>query len=147
MKSEWRLFGLIAGFLFAAAAVYAMWTKYSTLPGSPGVHHVEWIGTVALILSGLLCGMCGLFFLVVSTRIDPRPEDRPDAEISDAAGEVGFFSPGSYWPFGMALASLVAGVGLVYFQVWLLLIGIIAVLITTGGLLFEYYTGTRRAAG
>jgi hypothetical protein len=47
----------------------------------------------------------------------------------------------------MALASLVAGVGLVYFQVWLLLIGIIAVLITTGGLLFEYYTGTRRAAG
>ena len=39
-----------------------------------------------------------------------------------------------------------AGIGLVYWQVWLLAVGLIAVLITTGGLLFEYYTGARRAA-
>src|SRR6266511_3326307 len=91
----------------------------------------------ALVLSGLLTGMRTLFFFVVSRRIDARPEDDPNAEISDAAGEVGFFSPGSYWPFGL---------GLVYWQVWLLATGLAGVLGATGGLLFEYYTGARRPA-
>jgi hypothetical protein len=141
MRSEWRLFGLISAFLFVAAAVYGWWTDYSA-----PLHHVEWVGTVALILSGLLCTMCFGYFAFVASRIDPRPEDREDAEIADGAGEVGFFSPGSYWPFGLALAALVAGLGLVYWQVWLLAAGLLAVLAATGGLLFEYYTGARRAA-
>jgi hypothetical protein len=139
MTSEWRLFGLISAFLYLAAVVYAFWTQSS-------LHGVDWIGTTALVLSGSLTGMCTLYFWVVSRRIDPRPEDQPDAEMSDGAGEVGFFSPGSYWPFGLALASLVAGIGLVYWQVWLLAVGLLAVLGATGGLLFEYYTGARRAA-
>jgi hypothetical protein len=88
--------------------------------------------------------MCGGYFWFVSRRIDPRPEDRDDAEISDGAGEVGFFSPGSYFPFGIAVAALVAGIGLVYMQWWLIGVGLIAVLVTTAGLLFEYYTGARR---
>jgi hypothetical protein len=141
MRSEWRLFGIISAFLFVAAAVYAWWTN-----ASGPLHHVEWVGTVALILSGLLCTMCFGYFAFVASRIDPRPEDRDDAEIADGAGEVGFFSPGSYWPFGLALAALVAGIGLVYWQVWLLAAGLLAVLASTGGLLFEYYTGARRAA-
>ena len=141
MRSEWRLFGLISAFLFVAAIVYAWWTD-----AAGPLHHVEWVGTVTLILSGLLCTMCFGYFAFVASRIDPRPEDRGDAEIADGAGEVGFFSPGSYWPFGLALAALVAGLGLVYWQVWLLAAGLLAVLASTGGLLFEYYTGVRRAA-
>jgi hypothetical protein len=139
MTSESRLFGLVSAFLFLAAIVYAVWTKYS-------LHGVEWIGITALVLSGLLTTMCTLYFFVVSRRIDPRPEDDPHAEISDGAGEVGFFSPGSYWPFGLALSALIAGLGLVYWQVWLLGVGLLAVLGATGGLLFEYYSGARRAA-
>jgi hypothetical protein len=104
------------------------------------------VGTIALLLSGLLTTMCGGFFWFVSRRIDPRPEDRPDAEISEGAGEIGFFSPGSYWPFGLALAATVAGLGLVFWMVWLLAAGLIAVTAATCGLLFEYYTGTRRTA-
>ena len=88
--------------------------------------------------------MCAASFWFVSRRIDPRPEDREDAEISDGAGEVGFFSPGSYWPFGVALAALITGVGLVYLQSWLIVVGAVAVLVAVGGLLFEYYTGARR---
>ena len=49
--------------------------------------------------------MCGGYFWFVSRRIDLRPEDRDEAEIADGAGEIGFFSPGSYWPFGLALAA------------------------------------------
>jgi len=139
VRGESLLFAIVSGFLYLAAIVYGFWTKYS-------LHSVEWIGVTALVLSGLLTGMCTLYFFVVSRRIDPRPEDRPDAEISDAAGEVGFFSPGSYWPFGLGLTALISAVGLVYWQVWLLAIGILGLLGATGGLLFEYYTGARRAA-
>ena len=68
--------------------------------------------------------MCGGFFWFVSRRIDLRPEDRPDAEIADGAGEIGFFSPGSYWPFGLALAASIAGLGLVFWQCWLIGVGL-----------------------
>jgi hypothetical protein len=139
MKSEWRIFGIVATFLFLAAGVYYWWTGHD-LGGHP-----DWIGTVALILSGLLCAMCGGYFLFVSRRIDPRPEDRDDAEIADGVGEIGFFSPGSYWPIGAALASVLAGIGLVYMQWWVIGVGVIAILLTAGGIVFEYYTGARRA--
>ncbi|MFV2083158.1 cytochrome c oxidase subunit 4 [Micromonospora sp. LOL_021] len=139
MKTEWRLFGIVAAFLFVASWVYPTWTAFQ-------LGYVEWIGATALFLSFLLCAMCGGFFWFVSRRIDLRPEDRPDAEVSDGAGEVGFFSPGSYWPFGVALAATVAGLGLVFWQWWLLVFGLLSVIATAAGLLFEYYTGTRRTA-
>ena len=139
MKTEYKIFIGVAGFLFAAAIVYAFWTR-----GQTG--HLEWIGTVALVLSGLLCTMCGGFFWFVSRRIDLRPEDRPDAEIVEGAGEMGFFSPGSYWPFGLALAAALAGLGLVFVMWWLVAAGLIMVIIAACGLLFEYYSGTRHPA-
>src|SRR5258705_5096401 len=142
MRSEWRLFGLISAFLFVAAIVYAFWTR-----GTEPLHHVEWVGTTALVLSGLLTTMCFAYFSLVASRIDLRPEDRPDAEISDGAGEVGFFSPGSYWPFGIAVAALVAGLGLVYWQVWLLALGLRGVLATGGGRRVGCCTGAGRGGG
>ncbi|GGL97130.1 cytochrome c oxidase subunit 4 [Micromonospora yangpuensis] len=139
MKTEWRIFLIIAGFLFATTILYGAWTA-----GDSG--QIEWIGSTALLLSFLLCSMLGGFFWFVSRRIDLRPEDRPDAEIAEGAGEIGFFSPGSYWPFGLALAASVAGLGLVFWQLWLVGLGLVAVVFATCGLLFEYYTGTRRTA-
>jgi hypothetical protein len=138
MKTEWRIFAVVTLFLFAACGLYWWWTDLE-FKGHP-----DFIGVVALLLSGMLCLMCGLYFWFVSRRIDPRPEDRDDAEISDGAGEIGFFSPGSYWPLGIAVAALTAGVGLVFLAWWLIAIGIIAVLGGAGGLIFEYYTGTRK---
>ncbi len=145
MKSEYRLFGLLTAFLIVAAAVYWFWTKGAA--GTPGnAAHADWIGTTALVLSALLCGMITLSLWIISLRIDPRPEDRPDAEMSDGAGEVGFFSPGSYWPFGAAACALLTGLGLVYWEPWLIGVGLIALLVTAGGFLFEYYTGSRRVS-
>ncbi|SBT45014.1 cytochrome c oxidase subunit 4 [Micromonospora auratinigra] len=139
MKTEWKIFLIISTFLFGATILYGAWTA-----GDSG--RVEWVGTVALLLSGLLTTMCGGFFWFVSRRIDLRPEDRPDGEMADGAGEIGFFSPGSYWPFGLALSAAIAGLGLVYWQAWLLGAGLVAVIFAACGLLFEYYTGTRRTA-
>jgi hypothetical protein len=139
MKTEWKIFLIVGTFLGGVAVLYAAWTY-----GEGG--RVEWVGTVALLLSFLLCAMCGGFFWFVSRRIDLRPEDRADGEIADGAGEVGFFSPGSYWPFALALAAAIAGLGLVYWQMWLLAAGLVAVILAACGLLFEYYSGTRRTA-
>jgi hypothetical protein len=140
MRTEYKIFLLVTGFLYVATVVYGWWTWYD----SP-TNTVEWVGTLALLLSGTLTLMCGGYFWFVARRIDLRPEDRDDADISEGAGEIGFFSPGSYWPFGLALSALVAGLGLVYLVWWLLVAGLVAVILTASGLLFEYYTGARRA--
>ena len=152
MRTEYKLFAAVAVFLFGAAAVYGVYTLNTgnisgTDADAPGFRGgVEWVGVVALILSGLLCTMCAGFFWFVARRIDLRPEDREDGEIAEGAGEVGFFSPGSYWPFGLALAASTAGMGLVFWQWWLVLLGMIAVIFASCGLLFEYYSGTRHPA-
>ena len=128
MKVEALIFNLIAVFCVAAAAVYGIWSK-------------EPIGTTALALSGGLTALIGGFFWFVSRRIDARPEDRKDAEIADGAGELGFFSPASYWPFGLALSAGLMGLALAFFYPWLILLAGAAILVTVGGLLFEYYVG------
>ena len=128
MKVEALIFNVIALFCVVAAVVYGVWAR-------------EPIGTTALVLSGGLTGLIGGFFWFVSRRIDARPEDRKEAEIADGAGELGFFSPGSYWPFGLALSAALMGLALAFFYAWLIIIAGAALLITIGGLLFEYYVG------
>lgn len=137
MKVEARLFLGVAVFLWVTAIGYAWWTDYKD--GA-----VEAAGFAALLLSGGLMGICGSFFWFISRRIDARPEDRGDAEIAEGAGELGFFSPGSYWPLGIAIAATVAGIGLAFVQFWLVLVGILLILGAVGGLVFEYYIGGRR---
>jgi hypothetical protein len=128
VKVEALILNLIAVFCVVTAAVYGIWSR-------------EPIGTTALVLSGGLSGLIGGFFWFVSRRIDPRPEDRKDAEIAEGAGELGFFSPASYWPVTLALAAAITGLGMAFWYVWLMMIGVVALLVATGGLLFEYYVG------
>ncbi|MGY1713939.1 cytochrome c oxidase subunit 4 [Geodermatophilus nigrescens] len=128
MKVEALIFNLIAVFCVVAAAVYGFWSR-------------EPIGTTALVLSAGLTGLIGGFFWFVSRRIDARPEDRKDAEIAEGAGELGFFSPASYWPFAIAVGAALTGLGLAFWYFWLIAIGTVALLVTVGGLLFEYYVG------
>jgi hypothetical protein len=141
MKVEARLFLGIALFFWLAAIGYGIWTS---LPNEFSHGHVEPVGVAALILSGGLVGIPGSFFWFVSRRIDPRPEDRSDAEIAEAAGDLGFFSPGSYWPVTLAAAASVVGAGLAFSQLWLMIVGVVFLMFSIGGLLFEYYGGGRR---
>ncbi|MFW3170756.1 cytochrome c oxidase subunit 4 [Geodermatophilus sp. CPCC 206100] len=128
MKVEALIFNGIAVFCLIAAVVYGVWSR-------------EPIGTTALVLSGGLTLLIGGFFWFISRRIDARPEDRKDADIADGAGELGFFSPSSYWPFALAASAGLMGVALAFFYAWLILLAAAALLITIGGLLFEYYVG------
>jgi Cytochrome c oxidase subunit IV len=137
VKVEARLFLGVAVALWLVAIAYGIWTNATQ-------QHVEVVGVAALILSGGLLGIPGGFFWFVSRRIDPRPEDRSDAEIAEAAGDFGFFSPGSYWPVTVAAAAMVIGLALAFFQVWLVIVGVLFLMFAIGGLLFEYYIGGRR---
>jgi RimJ/RimL family protein N-acetyltransferase len=125
MKVEARLFDITTVFFFAAAIVYGFWAK-------------EPVGLVGLILTGGLSLLISSYFHFVARRTENRAED--DAEISDGAGELGFFSPGSYWPVGIAGAAAVAALALAFWQVWLLVIAVVLLLTTVGGLVFEYHT-------
>ena len=135
MRVEARIFDLVTGFAFFIAIVYGVTTYYWSGFG------VEPVGLVALILTGGLSFIAGSYMRFVARRIDARPEDREDAEISDGAGELGFFSPGSYWPIALAASAATAGLSLAFFHVWLLVIAVVMLLITVGGLVFEYHTG------
>ena len=128
MKVEAAIFNIIAVFCVLAAIVYGVWSQ-------------EPIGTTALALSAGLTGLTGGFFWFVSRRIDARPEDRKDAEIADGAGELGFFSPASYWPFGLAVGAALMGLALAFWYTWLIAIAGVWLLVTIAGLLFEYYVG------
>ncbi|MBB3661201.1 MULTISPECIES: cytochrome c oxidase subunit 4 [Prauserella salsuginis group] len=135
MKNEARLFDIVMVFAFFVAVVYGVMTGVMTEDG------VEPIGTVALILTGGLTLLVGSYIRFVGRRIPDRPEDNEEAEVSDGAGELGFFSAGSYWPAGLAAFAALAGISLAFMQIWLLIFAIIGLLITIGGLVFEYHSG------
>ncbi|TWF82342.1 cytochrome c oxidase subunit IV [Pseudonocardia hierapolitana] len=126
MKVESRIFEIITAFFFLAAIVYTVLAQ-------------EPVGIAALFLTGGLSLIIGTYFRFVSRRLEARPEDNPEAEVSDGAGDVGFFSPGSYWPIGVAACAALCGIALAFWHVWLLVIGGVLLLFAIGGLVFEYH--------
>ena len=133
MRIEGLIFSLLSVFLLVMAGIYWLVSRDPT-------------GFTCILLSGGLLLIIGYYLLFTARRIDLRPEDREDGEIAEGAGEIGFFSPGSYWPFGIALAASVAGMGLVFWMWWLIALGLIMVIFGACGMLFEYYSGTRHTA-
>jgi hypothetical protein len=105
---------------------------------------VEWAGTTALMLTGVMALIVATFFRFVARRLDTRPEDYEAAEISDGAGELGFFSPHSWWPILIALSGSVAAVGIALWLPWLITAGVVLVISSVAGLVFEYYIGPEK---
>jgi cytochrome c oxidase subunit IV len=124
VKAEGILFSIIAVFLGGSAIVY--WE----LSSDPA-------GTTALTLSAGLGGLIAYYALFLARRLGPRPSDRLDAEIAEMAGEIGFFSPHSWWPLIAGLASATIALGFV-FGWWLLVIGIVWQIAGVVGILFQY---------
>lgn len=97
-------------------------------------------GTTALALSVGLSLLIGFYVLFTGRRMPRRPEDDNLGEISEGTGEIGFFSPHSWWPFWLGLSGAVAFAGIAIGW-WLVLIGMVAVLASSIGFVFEYYRG------
>ncbi|MFC5062309.1 cytochrome c oxidase subunit 4 [Actinomycetospora atypica] len=128
MRVESRIFEILTVFCFVTALVYGL------LSG-------EAVGIVALTLTGGLLLIVGTYFRFVARRLEERPEDNPEAEVSDGAGDIGFFSPGSYWPLGVAAGVAMTGLGLAFYQWWLIVGAGVALIIAICGLVFEYHAG------
>ncbi len=62
-------------------------------------------GTTALALAVGLCLLTGFYLLFTGRRLPMRPEDDNEGEIVQGTGEIGFFSPHSWWPFWVGLAA------------------------------------------
>jgi len=127
MRIEGFLFIGCAAFFAATDVVYWHFSKDPT-------------GTTALALSVGLAFLTGFYLLFTGRRLPPRAEDVPDAEISDGTGELGFFSPHSWWPLITGMSAAVAALG-VAVGWWLFLIGMLFVLLSAIGFVFEYYRG------
>jgi Cytochrome c oxidase subunit IV len=126
MKVEGYLFGFIAVFLAIVDVIY--WF---------GSHDPA--GTTALALGTGLGALVASYLLVTAHRIDPRPEDLEDADISDGAGELGFFSPYSWAPLWCGLAAATTFLGIV-FGWWLFAIGAAFAIPAVGSMVFQYYS-------
>ena len=126
MKVESRLFEIVT------VAIFVMGTAYAVLAQEP-------VGVAGLFLTGGLTLIIGTYFRFVSRRLEERPEDNPEAEVSDGAGDVGFFSPGSYWPIAVAASAALMGISLAFFYMWAMVISGFLLLAAVGGLVFEYH--------
>jgi hypothetical protein len=126
MKVESRIFEIVTAFFFITAIVYAVLAR-------------EPVGVAALFLTGGLALIIGTYFRFVARRLEERPEDNPEAEIVDGAGDVGFFSPGSYWPVTLAASAALFAISLAFYYGWAMLIAGVLLIISIGGLVFEYH--------
>jgi hypothetical protein len=97
-------------------------------------------GTTALALAVCLAFLTGFYLLFTGRRLPRRPEDNPEGEIYQGTGELGFFSPHSWWPLFVGFAAAVAAIG-VAIGWWLFLIGFLGLILATIGFVFEYYRG------
>ena len=97
-------------------------------------------GTTALALAVCLAFLVGFYLLFTGRRLPPRPEDSRDGEIYQGTGELGFFSPHSWWPLFVAGAAAVTALGMAVGW-WLFLIGALGLLLAVIGFVYEYYRG------
>jgi len=127
MKVEGYLFLGCAAFFAGSDIVYWYFSKDPT-------------GTTALALAVGLAFLSGFYILFSGRRLPRRPEDDAQAQISEGTGELGFFSPHSWWPLFVSLAAATAAIG-VAIGWWLFLIGMLFVVLAVIGFVFEYYRG------
>ncbi len=125
----------IEGWLFAAGAIFFGLIAFIYLWLS-----ADLIGFVFLLFTALLALIAGYYMLYTARRVYPRPEDRRDANIDEADPDYGFYSPHSWWPLAVGFSAFVTSLGFI-FAAWMFAFGIILILITASGWLFEYYYG------
>lgn len=100
----------------------------------------EPVGWVALVLTGLMCGMIGVYLSLTARKLDARPEDNPLAFQEEAEGDYGFFSPHSWWPLPLAASAALAFLGLAVGW-WVFIVGVVFGILSLVGWTFEYFRG------
>ena len=125
MKVSWQLFIGLALFYVLMTIIY--WQVGG-----------ESVGIGGMALASALAGMVGFYVWFTQRRIGKiLPEDNLTAEIADGAGDLGFYSPHSWWPLPVALSMCAFTLSLVIGW-WLSLISLGALVISIIGMVTEY---------
>lgn len=131
MRVEMLLFLLLALFFLPVTIFYGVMSDW------------EPIGVTAL---GLLVGLnllVGAYLWLVSRRIDFRAEDDPLGEVADHAGEIGTFSPHTWWPLVLGVAATLVFLG-VAVAWWVTGLGFVLAIIGLVGNTFEFSRGIHK---
>src|SRR5271165_2648742 len=122
----------VEGWLFLGCGVFFAGTDlvYWYLSKDP-------TGTTALAFAVGLAVLTGFYVLFTGRRLPKRPEDDPNSDIPEGTGEIGFFSPHSWWPLFLGLAAATAALGLAIGW-WLFLIGRLPTVFASIGFVSEY---------
>ena len=125
MKVSWQLFIGLSLFYVLMTVVY--WQ----VGGEP-------VGIGGMLLAAALAGMVGFYVWFTQRRIGQiLPEDNLTALISDGAGDLGFYSPHSWWPLPVALSMCALTLSLIIGW-WLTVISLGALVISIIGMVTEY---------
>ena len=125
MKVSWQLFISLALFYVLMTVIY--WQ----VGGEP-------VGIAGMLLAAALAGMVGFYVWFTQRRIGQLlPEDNLTALISDGAGDLGFYSPHSWWPLPVALSMCALTLSLIIGW-WLTVISLGALVISIIGMVTEY---------
>lgn len=136
MKSNIVLFWLLTGYFVLIDLIYVGMNLM--------IHgYIEWVGAVAILLSGALTGFIAFYLMLVQKKQGGvLVEDREDSDIDDGDPELGEFSPWSWWPLFLAFGASVVVLGLcIGFNFWLSFIALPLVLVGVVGWVYEYYRG------
>ncbi|GAB2716001.1 cytochrome c oxidase subunit 4 [Kitasatospora kifunensis] len=133
MKEQGKIFAGFAAFILIMAVTYGVWTSHSS-------HGTEAAGTTALFLAFGLCAFIAFYLGFTARRVDLGAGDNPEAEVSDDAGEMGFFAPHSWQPLSLALGGALAFCSVI-FGWWLMFWAAPVIAIGLFGWVFEFYRG------
>ncbi|AZA08897.1 aa3-type cytochrome oxidase subunit IV [Corynebacterium pseudopelargi] len=136
MKASSKIMYGITVFMFIVSVIYVFATIHVSDSGN--IKGYEWAGGVSLFLASALSLMLGGYLHFTEKRIDVLPEDWEEAEVSDGAGTLGFFSPGSIWPLAMSGSIALLGFGIIYMHYWLIALGAVCLIFTTTMLNLQY---------
>lgn len=129
MKTNIKLFTILAVFFIVVATVYGFWVNWA-----------EWAGIPALYALGGLGFMIAIFLWLNERKFGLGPDDDENGEIAQYSGTYGTFAPWSWWPLGLGLAcaALVLGIAI---GPWISFIGVGVGIYFLIGWVFEYSKG------
>ena len=130
MKTNIVVLLVMAAYFTIADIAYAIWTyeEYGA---------VEPIGTAAMGLLVILSVFIAYYLYSGMKRTATLPEDREDGNIEDESGEMGFYSPWSWWPLALGASAAIMFTGLAVGS-WVMFIAIPFALVSLDGFVFEY---------
>jgi len=133
MRSNIGILVAMAAYFAVADIAYGIWSYLYF-----GV--VEPIGTAAMAMLVILSLFIAFYLFSSMRRSAELPEDRLDGEIADDSGEVGFFSPWSWWPLTLGLACAMLFLSLAVGW-WVTFIAVPLAIVAVIGFVYEYSRG------